>query len=88
MFSWIFVYHLEGSAGLEGEIMAALFFDIDGTLISELTGDIPESAREALHSAKANGIRFLSIQAGLFAAFRPLLRLLGLTGCCAAAGLV
>lgn len=38
-----------------GGIMAALFFDIDGTLISEYTGGILESAREALSSARANG---------------------------------
>lgn len=35
--------------------MAALFFDIDGTLINEYTGGILESAREALSSARANG---------------------------------
>ena len=28
--------------------MAALFFDIDGTLISEYTGEIPESAPGSL----------------------------------------
>lgn len=33
----------------------ALFFDIDGTLLSEKTGEIPESAREALREARNRG---------------------------------
>lgn len=33
----------------------ALFFDIDGTLLSEKTGEIPESAREALKEARRQG---------------------------------
>ena len=35
--------------------MAALFFDIDDTLISGLTGTIPESALEALKKVKEQG---------------------------------
>ena len=35
--------------------MAVLFFDIDGTLVSNKTGKIPQSAIEALMKAKANG---------------------------------
>ena len=35
--------------------MAALFFDIDDTLISGLTGEIPESAVEALKKVKEQG---------------------------------
>ena len=34
---------------------SALFFDIDGTILSEITKEIPESALEALNQAKKNG---------------------------------
>lgn len=33
----------------------ALFFDIDGTLLSEVTGEVPESAKRALAQARACG---------------------------------
>ncbi|MDN4523795.1 Cof-type HAD-IIB family hydrolase [Fictibacillus fluitans] len=33
-----------------------VFFDIDGTLIDESTGKIPESTKEALHKLRQNGI--------------------------------
>lgn len=33
----------------------ALFFDIDGTLLSEITGEVPESAAKALQQAMENG---------------------------------
>lgn len=36
---------------------SVLFFDIDGTLLSEITGKIPESAKEALAAARRNGHR-------------------------------
>ena len=68
--------------------MAALFFDIDGTLISELTGDIPESAREALHSAKANGHKIFINTGRTLCSIPPVIKAFGLMGCCAAAGLV
>lgn len=32
-----------------------IFFDIDGTLLSEVTGEIPKSAIEAIHKAQKNG---------------------------------
>ena len=35
--------------------MKALFFDIDGTLLSEKTRQIPESAKEALKEARRRG---------------------------------
>lgn len=35
--------------------MSALFFDIDGTILSEITHKIPESALEALRKAQENG---------------------------------
>ena len=31
------------------------FFDIDGTLTSEVDGSVPESAKEAIRTARANG---------------------------------
>lgn len=34
---------------------SALFFDIDGTILSDVTGRIPQSALEALKAAKENG---------------------------------
>lgn len=34
---------------------SVLFFDIDGTLLSEVTGTIPESAIQALHAAQKAG---------------------------------
>lgn len=34
---------------------SALFFDIDGTLLSEITGKVPESTLRALEMAKENG---------------------------------
>ena len=33
----------------------ALFYDIDGTLLSEITGEIPQSAQKALEKARENG---------------------------------
>ena len=33
----------------------ALFYDIDGTLLSEKTGRVPESAVQALKEARAKG---------------------------------
>ena len=40
---------------------SALFFDIDGTILSEITKEIPESALEALNQAKTDR-RCISIQ--------------------------
>lgn len=37
------------------KLMSALFYDIDGTIISDITKKIPESAIEALKRAKENG---------------------------------
>lgn len=42
---------------------AALFFDIDGTILSEKTGKIPESAVEAMKQAQKNG-HYLFINTG------------------------
>lgn len=35
---------------------SAVFFDVDGTLLSHATGKVPESAREAIRKLRANGI--------------------------------
>lgn len=35
--------------------MNLLFFDIDGTLLSEITGEIPQSALDAIQEARRNG---------------------------------
>lgn len=43
-----------------------LFFDIDGTLLSEKTHTVPQSAKEALKKAKENGHLILLIQVDLF----------------------
>ena len=43
-----------------------LFFDIDGTLLSEKTHTVPQSAKEALKKAKEMDISFLLIQVDLF----------------------
>ena len=44
----VFSYKME-------EVMSALFFDIDGTILSEITHEIPESALVALRKAQENG---------------------------------
>ena len=38
-------------------MIKALFFDIDGTLVSFATHNIPETTIEAIAAAKAKGIR-------------------------------
>lgn len=38
-------------------MVKALFFDIDGTLVSFNTHRIPDSTVEALRQAKANGVK-------------------------------
>lgn len=49
---------------------AALFFDIDGTILSEKTKEIPKGAIEALLAAQKKDIFYLSIQGELCARFR------------------
>lgn len=49
---------------------AALFFDIDGTILSEKTKEIPKSAIEALWRRRKKDIFYLSIQGELCARFR------------------
>ena len=35
----------------------AIFFDVDGTLLSHSLNDVPQSAREALRKVRANGVK-------------------------------
>ncbi|MGN0277042.1 MAG: HAD hydrolase family protein [Hominisplanchenecus sp.] len=48
----------------------ALFFDIDGTILSDITGTIPQSAVDALQRTKELGILLLSIRGEPSAVFR------------------
>ncbi len=60
--------------------MAALFFDIDGTLISELDGKIPESAKEAMRSARANGHKLFINTGRTFCSLPPAIKAFGFDG--------
>lgn len=60
--------------------MAALFFDIDGTLISELTGKIPESAREAMRKAKDNGHKLFINTGRTLCSLPPAIKAFGFDG--------
>lgn len=42
-----------------GEDIRAIFFDIDGTLLDHATGDVPDSAVEALKKVKEKGIKIV-----------------------------
>lgn len=64
---------------------SVLFFDIDGTLLSEKTKVIPESAMGALDKAKRRGTFCLSIRGGRSAAYRRSLADTLLTDICAGA---
>jgi len=66
--------------------MSALFFDIDGTILSEKTGKVPESAKEALRRARENG-HSIFINTGRTACDLPEeLEELPLDGCCCGCG--
>ena len=41
-------------------MIKALFFDVDGTLVSFNTHDVPESTREALRLAHENGVKIFT----------------------------
>lgn len=49
---------------------AALFFDIDGTVLSEITKEIPASTVDALKGHTTQDIFYLSIQEEHTAVFR------------------
>ena len=38
-------------------MIKAVFFDLDGTLISNTTGGIPKSARKSIDCLRMNGVR-------------------------------
>ena len=44
-------------AGIDASDIRVIFFDIDGTLLSHTTGQVPQSAKDAIHAAQANGIK-------------------------------
>lgn len=41
-------------------MIKALFFDVDGTLVSFNTHDVPESTREALRLAHESGVKIFT----------------------------
>lgn len=49
---------------------AILFFDIDGTVLSEVTKEVPQSAIEAMEKARAEGHLLFIIQAEQSVVFR------------------
>ena len=52
----LFNFHYSRFLSIFAEMIRALFFDIDGTLVSFNTHRIPESAVEALSAAKGKGL--------------------------------
>ena len=44
-------------ADIDASGIKVIFFDIDGTLLSHTTGQVPESAKRAIKAAQANGIK-------------------------------
>lgn len=46
-------------------MIKAVFFDLDGTLISDTTGEIPESARNAVEQLRKKESKFLPPLAGI-----------------------
>ena len=55
----IFILNKEKNLRMNHKIKA-LFFDIDGTLVSFQTHQIPASTVQALEEAKANGVQAVS----------------------------
>ena len=44
-------------ADIDASGIKVIFFDIDGTLLSHTTGQVPESAKRAIKAAQANGVK-------------------------------
>ena len=42
-------------------MIKAVFLDIDGTLLSNTTGQIPKSAGEAIDSMRMNGVKVFTL---------------------------
>ena len=62
-----------------------IFLDVDGTLV-DFHGDLPESAREAVLQAKANGHRLVVCTGRLKAQIYPQVLAMGFDGIIASAG--
>lgn len=58
----------------------ALFFDIDGTLLSEITGEVPESAVKALEQARSRGHLTFINTGRTIAALPPVLKKMPFSG--------
>ena len=53
------IFHIEKSAESDKKDIRVVFFDIDGTLLSHKTGQVPESTRRALRKLQENGVRIV-----------------------------
>ena len=53
----IFIHYLCTNIKLTKQMVKAIFFDIDGTLVSFQTHTVPESTREALRLLREKGIK-------------------------------
>ncbi len=65
---------------------AALFFDIDGTLVSEKTRTIPDSTRQAIAAARKNGHRIFINSGRTFCEIDPSVKALSPDGYLCACG--
>jgi Cof subfamily protein (haloacid dehalogenase superfamily) len=64
----------------------ALFFDIDGTLLSEVNRNVPESAQEALEQARKNGHLVFINSGRTYCLVGPVKRLVQADGYCCGCG--
>ena len=64
----------------------ALFFDIDGTLLSEITHKVPESAAHALEKARKKGHLVFINSGRTFCLTREFLNLVETDGCLCGCG--
>ena len=53
------IFEVERKADIKGDDIKALFFDVDGTLVDHKTGQVPESATEAILKAKEKGLKIV-----------------------------
>jgi Cof subfamily protein (haloacid dehalogenase superfamily) len=64
----------------------ALFFDIDGTLFSEINRNIPESAMEAIAQARKNGHLVFINTGRTYSLIEPVRRMIEVDGYCCGCG--
>lgn len=64
----------------------ALFFDIDGTLLSEKTGMVPDSAKEAVKEARAKGHLVFINTGRVYAHTKQIRSMIELDGCLCGCG--